>query len=91
MDELELYNEIVRRFTNLFLLADDMVEDDKSGELEFRVECEKHYIATLVKRTQEYGVEIERDAEFGELVTNPSLKEWFSKCQNMQCDEPSFE
>lgn len=84
MGEIELFNEIKRRYTNLFVLLDDVYEDDKNGKLDAKVENEKALILNLVKKADVFGVEIEKDAEFNELSTNLSLKEWYQRCKLAQ-------
>ncbi len=91
IEELKLYNQIVTKYTDLFLILDDCVEDDKSGELEEFAQVVKGQITNLVKKTEFYGVDVSSVVCFEDISRCKNLRQWYDECKQELVNEQVFE
>lgn len=82
LNEIELYEEIRERYTTLYMLLDDCVEDDKNGELEEVINAQKQQIVTLVKLASHFGVDSLDINDFEEIKNHTTIKNWYDVCKN---------
>lgn len=79
MNELELFELITSHFTRLFLLLDDSIEDDKMGEP--LIAFEKERIVSLVNLSGQFGVNVQKNKTFDDIIKNQSFKDWCDDCK----------
>ena len=79
MNELELFELITSHFTRLFLLLDDSIEDDKMGES--LIAFEKERIVSLVNLSGQFGVNVQKNKTFDDIIKNQSFKDWCDDCK----------
>lgn len=79
MKELELFELITSHFTRLFLLLDDLIESDKMGEP--LIAFEKERIVSLANLSGQFGVNVQKNKTFDDVIKNQSFKDWCDDCK----------